>query len=102
MWEGASGLLLTEYFENKRKLSELKSGRKFFRYRERDALEIDKEIEKTEISIMEFISGLDEQHLKSIIYMSLDMDVEPALPDKLKINSWNDWFKTWRWCIWMI
>lgn len=88
MWEGADGLLLTEYFENKKKLSELKSGRSFLCYRGKDITEIDKEIELTEKAIMEFISGLNQQHLKSIIYMSLDMDVEVGFPDKLqRINS---------------
>lgn len=57
-------------------------------YRGKDVTEIDKEIEQTEIAVMEFISGLDQQHLKSIIYMSLDMDVEVGFPDKLqKISS---------------
>ncbi len=87
MWKGADGLLLTEYFENKKELSESKSGRNFLCYKGNDTSEIDKEIEKIEISIMEFISGLDEPHLKSIIYMSLDMDVELGLPDKLQINN---------------
>lgn len=88
MWKGADGLLLTEYFDNKKKLSELKSGRSFLCYRGKDVTEIDKEIEQTEIAVMEFISGLDQQHLKSIIYMSLDMDVEVGFPDKLqKISS---------------
>lgn len=88
MWKGADGLLLTEYFDNKKKLSELKSGRSFLCYRGKDVTEIDKEIEQTEIAVMEFISGLDQKHLKSIIYMSLDMDVEVGFPDKLqKISS---------------
>lgn len=84
MWKGADGLLLTEYFDNKKKLSELKSGRNFLCYRGKYVTEIDKEIEQTEIAIMEFISGLGQQHLKSIIYMSLDMDVEVGFPDKLQ------------------
>lgn len=84
MWKGADGLLLTEYFDNKKRLSELKSGRNFLCYRGKDVTEIDKEIEQTEIAIMEFISGLGQQHLKSIIYMSLDMDVEVGFPDKLQ------------------
>ena len=84
MWKGADGLLLTEYFDNKKKLSELKSGRNFLCYRGKDVTEIDKEIEQTEIAIMEFISGLGQQHLRSIIYMSLDMDVEVGFPDKLQ------------------
>lgn len=88
MWEGADGLLLTEYFENKQKLSELKSGRSFLYYRGKDITEIDKEIEQTEKAIIEFISGLGQQNLKSIIYMHLDMDVEVGFPDKLqRINS---------------
>lgn len=84
MWKGANGILLTEYFENKKKLSELKSGRNFLCHRGKDIAEIDKEIENTEMSIVEFISGLGEQHLKSIIYMSLDMDVKVGFPDKLQ------------------
>lgn len=84
MWKGADGLLLTEYFDNKKKLSELKSGKNFLCYRGKDVTEIDKEIEQTEIAIMEFISGLGQQHLKSIIYISLDMDVEVGFPDKLE------------------
>lgn len=88
MWKGTDRLLLTEYFDNKKKLSELKSGRSFLCYRGKDVTEIDKEIEQTEIAVMEFISGLDQKHLKSIIYMSLDMDVEVGFPDKLqKISS---------------
>ena len=35
----------------------------------------DKKIAELENKIVEFISSLDSQHLKSIIYMSLDMDV---------------------------
>ena len=37
---------------------------------------MEKEIKQIQMSIIEFVSGLDTQHLKSIIYMSLDMDVD--------------------------
>ena len=40
-----------------------------------------------EASILEFVSNLDAQQLKSIIYMSLDMDVKIGHPDKLTANE---------------
>ena len=85
MWQGAKALLLTEYFENKEKLNELKSMRNYLS-RKRDIeteKHYDKEISEIENKILEFISGLDNQHLKSIIYMSLDMEVEIGYPDKV-------------------
>ena len=42
-----------------------------------------KERKKSGNKIVEFISSLDSQHLKSVIYMSLDMDVEVGYPDKV-------------------
>ena len=56
-WEGMSVILLTEYFEDK--------------------------VKEIEQKIVEFISALSPQQLKSIIYMSLDMDVKIGFPDKL-------------------
>lgn len=85
MWKGTEALLLTEYFENKEKLNELKSMRDYLSRKGDIKTEkhYDKEILEVENKILEFISGLDSQHLKSIIYMSLDMEVEIGYPDKL-------------------
>ena len=85
MWQGAKALLLTEYFENKEKLNELKSMRDYLSRKGDIETEkhYDKEILEVENKILEFISGLDSQHLKSIIYMSLDMEVEIGYPDKV-------------------
>lgn len=65
-------------------MAELKSGRNFLCYRGIDVSDIDKEIEQKEMAIMKFISGLGQQHLKSIIYMSLDINVDVGFPDKLQ------------------
>lgn len=85
MWKGAEALLLTEYFENKGKLNELKSMKGYLSQKEDTEAEkdYDKEIAEVENKIVEFISGLDSKHLKSIIYMSLDMDVAVGYPDKV-------------------
>ena len=85
MWKGAEALLLTEYFENKEKLNELKGVKDYLSRKGETAHEehYDNEIREVENKIVEFISGLDSQHLKSIIYMSLDMDVEVGYPDKV-------------------
>ena len=85
MWKGVEALLLTEYFENKEKLNELK-GIKVYLSRKGETEQekhYDKEIREVENKIVEFISSLDSQHLKSVIYMSLDMDVEVGYPDKV-------------------
>ena len=87
MWKGAEALLLTEYFENKEKLNELKSMKGYLSRKgdiESDGEKYyDEEIAELENKIVEFISGLDVQHLKSVIYMSLDMNVEIGYPDKV-------------------
>ena len=44
---------------------------------------IDAEINNIEANILKFVSNLNTQQLKSIIYMSLDMDVKIGHPDKL-------------------
>ena len=75
-WKGANALLLNEYFENKEKLFELKKKKEYLDYRGEDISNMEKEIKQIQMSIIEFVSGLDTQHLKSIIYMSLDMDVD--------------------------
>ncbi len=92
-WDGMSALLLTEYFEDKRRLAEEKKKLEHLNnfvsteYRN-DLAEIkdklEKEVKEIEEKIVEFISGLNTQQLKSIVYMSLDMDVEVAygVPDK--------------------
>lgn len=91
-WEGMSGILLTEYFEDKQYLAEKKAKlnhlNNFVTTDYRDDLsemksELEKEVKELEQKIVEFISALSPQHLKSIIYMSLDMDVEIGFPDKL-------------------
>lgn len=75
LWTGSGRILLTEYFENKQKLADKKQMKRCLRNRESIAL--DKEIRELEINIMKFVSGLDNIHLKSLIYMSVDMNVEP-------------------------
>ena len=85
MWNGAEALLLTEYFENKEKLNELKSIKDYLSRRGdiKPQEHYDKEIREIESKIVEFVSALDSQHLKSLIYMSLDMEVEVGYPDKV-------------------
>ena len=85
MWEGAKALLLTEYFENKEKLNELKGIKAYLSRKGETEHEghYDKEIREVEDKIVEFISSLDSQHLKSVIYMSLNMDVKVGYPDKI-------------------
>ncbi len=93
-WEGMSALLLTEYFEDKQRLAEEKKKldhlNNFVSTEYRNDLteikdKLEKEVKEIEKKIVEFISGLNTQQLKSIIYMSLNMDVEVAfgVPDKL-------------------
>lgn len=97
-WEGMSALLLTEYFEDKQRLAEEKKKldhlNNFVSTEYRNDLteikdKLEKEVKEIEKKIVEFISGLNTQQLKSIVYMSLNMDVEVAfgVPDKLV--QWN-------------
>lgn len=86
-WLGANAILLEEYLENKQKLSELKEKKSYMNYRGYDTSDVDAEINNIEASILEFVSNLDAQQLKSIIYMSLDMYVKIGHPDKLTANE---------------
>lgn len=86
-WLGASAILLEEYLENKQKLSELKEKKNYMNYRGYDTSDIDTEINNIEANILEFVSNLNTQQLKSIIYMSLDMDVKIGHPDKLMADK---------------
>ena len=56
-------------------------------YRGYDTSDIDTEINNIEANIFEFVSNLNTQQLKSIIYMSLDMDVKIGHPDKLMADK---------------
>ena len=69
--------------ENKQKLSELKEKKNYMNYRGYNTSDIDAEINNIEANILKFVSNLNTQQLKSIIYMSLDMDVKIGHPDKL-------------------
>lgn len=91
-WEGMSVILLTEYFEDKQRLAEKKTKlnhlNNFVTTDYRDDLsemksKLENEVKEIEQKIVEFISALSPQQLKSIIYMSLDMDVKIGFPDKL-------------------
>lgn len=82
-WLGANAILLEEYLENKQKLSELKEKKNYMNYRGYNTSDIDAEINNIEANILKFVSNLNTQQLKSIIYMSLDMDVKIGHPDKL-------------------
>lgn len=91
-WEGMSAILLTEYFEDKQSLAEKRTKlnhlNNFVTTDYRDDLsemksKLENEVREIEQRIVEFISALSPQQLKSIIYMSLDMDVEVGFPDKL-------------------
>lgn len=86
-WLGANAILLGEYLENKQKLSELKEKKNYMDYRGYDTSDIDTEINNIEANIFEFVSNLNTQQLKSIIYMSLDMDVKIGHPDKLMADK---------------
>ena len=52
-----------------------------------DTSDIDAEINNIEANILEFVSNLNTHQLKSIIYMSLDMDVKIGHPDKLMADK---------------
>lgn len=82
-WLGANAISLGEYLENKQKLSELKEKKNYMNYRGYNTSDIDAEINNIEANILKFVSNLNTQQLKSIIYMSLDMDVKIGHPDKL-------------------
>lgn len=91
-WEGMSAILLTEYFEDKQHLAEKRTNlnhlNNFVTTDYRDDLsemkrKLENEVKEIEQKIVEFISALSPQQLKSIIYMSLDMEVEGGFPDKL-------------------
>lgn len=91
-WEGMSAILLTEYLEDKQHLAEKRTKldhlNNFVTTDYRDDLsemrsKLKNEIKETEQKIVEFISALSPQQLKSIIYMSLDMNVEVGFSDKL-------------------
>jgi|GEM_PF-3952106 len=86
-WLGANAILLEEYLENKQKLSELKEKKNYMNYRGYDTSDIDAEINNIEANILEFVSNLNTHQLKSIIYMSLDMDVKIGHPDKLMADK---------------
>lgn len=79
LWQGASGILLSEYFDNKLLLSEKKSKLSYINGKvgyEDVCEKLKSEIEDIESKIIEFISGLNSMQLKSIIYMSLDMGIK--------------------------
>lgn len=82
-WLGANAISLGEYLENKQKLSELKEKKNYMNYRGYNTSDIDAEINNIEANILKFVSNLNTQQLKSIIYMSLDVDVKIGHPDKL-------------------
>lgn len=86
-WSGSNAILLNEYLSNKQNLFELKERRRYLHYRGYDTSEMDKQINKMEQNIVEFICSLDSEHLKSIIYMSLNMEVEIGYPDELITNE---------------
>lgn len=84
-WKGSNLLLLNEYFHNKEKLFELKKKKEYLEYIGEDISDLKNEINQIQKSIIEFICVLDSEHLKSIIYMSLDIDVDVniGISDKL-------------------
>lgn len=82
-WLGSQAILLDEYLNNKQKLAELKEKKRYMDYREYSTDEIQREIIKIEQNIIEFICSLNSEHLKDIIYMSLDMNVDVGYSDKL-------------------
>ena len=82
-WKGKSQILLNEYFDNKQLLAEKKTKLNHLcnfvttEYRS-DLSEIkerlQEEISELEKKIRIFVSSLNIQQLKSIVYMSLDMN----------------------------
>lgn len=86
-WLGSNAILLNGYLDNKQKLVELKEKKRYLDYRGFDTSEIGQEINKIEQRIIEFVCSLDAEHLKSIIYMSLDIEVEIGYPDKPITNE---------------
>lgn len=74
MWDNKDGLLLAQYFEDKEMLSALKIEKAFLECHGYNTDEVNEKINKVTKSIRDFISALDSEHLKSIIYMSLDID----------------------------
>lgn len=75
LWRGSNALLLNEYFDDKQNLADKKQMKRYLAGRTTDTL--NKEIRDLEIKIMEFVSSLDNKHLKSLIYMSLDINAIP-------------------------
>lgn len=92
-WQGMDGILLTEYLKNKKRLAEKKMKLKlnqlnhFVLEDDKNGNErikqLEKEVREIEEKIIGFISPLDREQLKSLLYLSLDMDVDVGCSDKL-------------------
>ncbi len=70
MWKGAKGLLLQDYLEDKIRIQELK--RLPLRYRINGE---DEEVKELENKIIDFLDMLEIKELKSLILMSLDIEI---------------------------
>lgn len=88
-WNGAAAILLDEYLRNKEELYKLKSQKQYLLHHGADTKDIDEKIKYVEKDIVEFINERSREGLKSLIYMSLDMnvDIKKDLPDELKTSS---------------
>lgn len=84
-WKGKNAILLTEYFDDKQLLAEKKLKLNYLcnfvttEYRSELSEVKDKlkeEIEVLEKKIRIFISSLNRQQLQSLLYMSLNMNVD--------------------------
>lgn len=79
-WHGINALLLTEYLENKERLSEQKTKLRqlshFLPANSEWIQQLEQEIQELEDKIITFISPLDREQLQSILYMSLDMNIK--------------------------
>lgn len=84
-WNGVAAILLDEYLRNKEELYKLRSQKQYLLRRGADIKDIDEKIKEVEKNIVEFINKRSREGLKSLIYMSLNMNVsiEKGLPDEL-------------------
>lgn len=84
-WTGIEAMMLTDFFENKEKFAEKRTRLRHLNsfvtteYRQdlpQERTVLENEIKELEEKITMFINSLNMEHLRSIIYMSLDMNAK--------------------------
>lgn len=71
-WNGRNGIMLAEYLDDKQRLAEKRIKLVATPANGREKLQ--EEIKEIEEKIIIFLSGLDADHLRDILYMSLDIE----------------------------